>query len=236
MSVAPHQVESPATPAGLWSSTDGIDPIRPSWRGLIHRYAALLAVPMFVLLVVLADSPAHRLAALVYGVGVTTMLSVSAIYHSAGISPTTRARLRRVDHSTILLAIAGSYTGLGVFALDGASERRLLIFVWIAAVIGIVIRMTWLRAPSPVVAAVYLVVGWSALLEIDAFMQALSPLDLGLIVGGGLLYSAGAAVYALHRPNPWPATFGYHEVFHTLVVSAAVVHYVAAFRLVTAAG
>lgn len=191
---------------------------------------------MFVVLVVLAGSPAHRLAAVVYGIGVTTMLAVSAVYHSSGISPTTRARLRRVDHSTILLAIAGSYTGFAVFALDGAPERRLLVFVWIAAVIGIVIRMTWLGAPSAIVAAVYLVVGWSALLEINAFMDALNPLDLGLIVAGGLLYSAGAAVYALHRPNPWPAVFGYHEVFHLLVVTAVAVHYVAALRLVTAAG
>ena len=195
-----------------------------------------MAVPMFVVLVVLADSTAHRLAAVVYGIGVTTMLAVSAIYHSPGLSPTTRSHLRRVDHSTILLAIAGSYTGLGVFALDGAPERRLLIFVWVAAVVGIVIRMAWLRAPYPVVAAVYLTVGWSALLEITAFMDALSPLDLGLILVGGLLYSAGAAVYALHRPNPWPGVFGYHEVFHALVVAAAAAHYVAAFRLVTATG
>lgn len=214
--------------------TNEVELVRPRWRGVIHRYAAFLAVPMFVVLATLADSPAHRIAAVVYGIGVTTMLAVSAVYHSAGISPTTRARLRRVDHSTILLAIAGSYTGLGVLALDGASEQRLVVFVWVAAVVGIVIRMTWLTAPYPVVAAVYLIVGWSALLEIQAFRDALSPVDLGLIVAGGLLYSAGAAVYALHRPNPWPATFGYHEVFHTLVVAAATVHYVAAIHLVTA--
>ena len=206
--------------------------IRPSWRGRIHRFAAIAAVPLFVLLVVLADSPTDRLACLVYGIGVTTMLAVSAVYHSAGISPRTRQRLQRVDHSTILLAIAGSYTGIAVLALDGAPERRMLIVVWIAAIVGIAIRMLWLDAPYPVIAAVYLAVGWSALLELNALLAGLTNVETVLVIGGGLLYTAGAVVYALHRPNPWPAVFGYHEVFHALVVAAALAHYVAVVSLV----
>jgi hemolysin III len=175
------------------------------------------------------------LALAVYGFGVTTMLAVSATYHSAGIGPSLRARLKRVDHSTILLAIAGSYTGIGVLALDGAPERRLLVFVWVAAVVGIVVRMTWLRAPYPVTAAVYLAVGWSALVELGPLLGALDDVETLLVVGGGVLYSIGAAVYAAHRPNPWPHTFGYHEIFHALVVAAAVAHYLAAVLLVAAA-
>jgi hemolysin III len=172
----------------------------------------------------------------VYGIGVTTMLAVSAVYHSAGISSTTRRRLQRVDHSTILLAIAGSYTGVAVLALNGTPERRLLIFVWIAAIVGIAVRMTWLDAPYPIIAAVYVAVGWSALLELSALLDGLTNVDLALVIGGGLLYTAGAVVYALHRPNPWPTVFGYHELFHALVVAAAAMHYVAVLRLVTAAG
>jgi hemolysin III len=210
--------------------------IRPSWRGRIHRYAAIVAVPLFVVLVALADSATERLACVVYGIGVTTMLAVSAVYHSAGISSTTRRRLQRVDHSTILLAIAGSYTGVAVLALNGTPERRLLIFVWIAAIVGIAVRMTWLDAPYPIIAAVYVAVGWSALLELSALLDGLTNVDLALVIGGGLLYTAGAVVYALHRPNPWPTVFGYHELFHALVVAAAAMHYVAVLRLVTAAG
>jgi hemolysin III len=208
--------------------------VRPAWRGRIHRYAAIVAIPLFAALVVLADSPTHRLACAVYGLGVTTMLTVSAVYHSAGISPTTRRRLRRVDHSTILFAIAGSYTGIGALALDGAPERRLLAFVWIAATVGIAIRMTWLDAPYPVIAAVYVVVGWAALIEIDALVASLRSIDTALVLAGGVLYTAGAVVYALRRPDPSPAVFGYHEVFHALVVAAAAVHYLAAIRLVGA--
>ncbi|HEX7166597.1 MAG TPA: hemolysin III family protein [Acidimicrobiales bacterium] len=206
--------------------------VRPVWRGVIHRYAAIVAVPLFAVLVARAGSPTHRLACAIYGIGVTTMLAVSAIYHSAGISPTARRRLRRVDHSTILLAIAGSYTGIGALALDGAPERRLLTFVWIAAVVGIAIRMTWLHAPYPVIAAVYVAVGWSVVIELNPFLASLGDADAVLVVAGGVLYSVGAAVYALRRPNPRPATFGYHEVFHALVVAAAAAHYAAAMRLV----
>lgn len=206
--------------------------LRPTWRGVLHRWAAVVAVPAFAILVALADDPGDRLACVVYGVGVTTMLAVSAVYHSAGISVAARRRLRRVDHSTILLAIAGSYTGIAALGLAGGPERRLLTFVWIAAAIGIAVRMTWLAAPYPVIAAVYVAVGWSAVLELDAFADALDAVELGLVVTGGLLYTAGAVVYALRRPNPRPGVFGYHEVFHALVVTAAAVHYAAALRLV----
>ena len=209
--------------------------LAPSWRGRIHRWSAIVAVPLFVVLVALADSATQRLACAVYGIGVTTMLAVSAVYHSPRTSPTARRHLQRVDHSTILLAIACSYTGIAALALDGGPERRLLTFVWIAAVIGVAIRMTWLDAPYPLVAVVYVVVGWSALYQLGPFLAGLGDLDTALVVAGGVLYTVGAVVYALHRPNPWPAVFGYHEVFHALVAAAAALHYVAALRLVTGA-
>jgi len=207
------------------------DAVRPKWRGRIHRYAAVIACPLFVALVLSADSASDGLACAIYGFGVITMLTVSAVYHSAGISPELHRKLRRVDHSTILLAIAGSYTGIATLALDGPPEHRLLAFVWIAAIIGIAVRMLWLQAPYPVIAVVYVVVGWSALIEVNPLLAAMSTDETVLVVAGGLLYTAGAVVYARRRPNPWPATFGYHEVFHTLVVLAATAHLVAAFQL-----
>ena len=206
--------------------------IRPALRGQIHRYAAFAAVPLFAGLTLAADSTKSRVACAIYGLGVTTMLGVSAVYHSARTSPTWRSRLQRVDHSTILLAIAGSYTGIGVLALEGAPERWVLTIAWVAATIGIALRMTWLHAPYPVIAVVYVVVGWSVLFQLGPFIDALSGADLFLIAAGGVLYTAGAVVYALHRPNPWPMTFGYHEIFHALVVAAALLHFVAAARLV----
>lgn len=209
--------------------------VRPSWRGVIHRWATVSFVPLFAALIVVADPGADRLACIVYAAGVLTMLGVSAAYHSGRLSETATARAKRIDHATILLAIAGSYTAVATVALDGPSATRLLTAVWIAASIGAVIRMAWLHAPYPVTAAVYIVVGWIALIEFSALADALTGFQLGMVLAGGIVYTIGGVVYALHRPNPWPATFGYHEVFHTLVVVGAALHYFAVLSMVTAA-
>lgn len=204
---------------------------RPRLRGAIHLWAVPVAVVLFALLAVRASGPADVAAVLVYGACVTGMLAVSAVYHSGRFSPRAMARLKRLDHSTILLAIAGTYTAVIVIGLDGTTRLVLLLITWIAAVIGIAIRMFWIDAPYPLVAAVYVVVGWLALIDLPAYLDALTAGELTLIVIGGVLYSAGAVVYALHKPNPFPATFGYHEVFHALVVLAALAQYLAVFSL-----
>lgn len=206
--------------------------VRPTWRGVIHRAAVTAFIPLSVWLVALAAGAADRLAVVVYGIGVATMLGVSAIYHSGRLGPRAMARMKRVDHSTILLAIAGSYTAVAALALDGATASRLLAFIWGAALVGMVLRLVWINAPYPVAAVVYVVVGWGALLEWSALAEALDGAQLALLVLGGLLYTAGAGVYAAHRPNPWPATFGYHEVFHGLVVGGVIAHYLAIASLV----
>jgi hemolysin III len=207
------------------------DEVRPSWRGQIHRYAAIAFVPAFVVLVFLADSATSRFAMAVYGAGVCTMLGVSAVYHSGRLGPVWRARLKRLDHSTILFAVTGSYTGICSLALNGAPEVTMLVFVWSAAVIGTAIRMLWLHAPRWVTAAVYVVVGWSALIEISPLMRSLAAGDTALMMAGGGLYSLGAGVYATKRPNWSPRHFGFHELFHALVVAAAILHYVLVVRL-----
>jgi hemolysin III len=207
--------------------------LRPRLRGVLHRWAAITFAPLFVLLIVLADGKGDRLAVAVYGVGVTTMLGVSAVYHSGKVGPVAFRRLKRLDHSTILLAIAGSYTAVTALSLHGAARSRMLVIVWVAAVLGITIRMAWLDAPYPLEAIVYLVVGWIAVVALPDYLDALSGLEMGFVVLGGVLYTAGGVVYALHKPNPWPATFGYHEVFHALVVGGAAAHYVAVLSLVT---
>jgi len=186
-------------------------------------------------MVVVADSGTRRAAMVVYGVGVLAMLGTSAVYHSGWLSEQVTAVLKRIDHVTILFAIAGSYTAVTVLALEGSSETTLLVFVWSATVVGAAIRMFWLHAPRPVVSLVYLVVGWSALLEIAALVDSLGAIDTTLLVVGGGLYTVGAVVYAAKRPNPWPRHFGFHEIFHSLVVAAATLHYVLVMRLLTGA-
>ncbi len=210
-------------------STPTLD--RPRLRGVIHQCAVPVAVVLFAVLAVRVNGIGNLIAVLVYGACITAMLAVSATYHSGRLSPVATARFKRVDHSTILLAIAGSYTAVIALGLTGTTQTVLLIVTWVAAATGISIRMFWLHAPHPVVAAVYLVVGWMALVDLPAYLDALSAAELAFVMIGGLLYTAGAIVYALHRPNPWPATFGYHEIFHLLVVLAALAQYVAVFSL-----
>jgi len=213
---------------------DVVDQLRPRFRGVLHRWCALASVLLFVWLSVAAYDPGSRLVVAVYGCCVTAMLGVSAVYHSGRLSPAATRRVKRLDHATILLAIAGTYTAIIALALDGTTRVVLLAVVWTAAVIGIAVRMLWLDAPYPLVAAVYLVVGWIALVDLRAFLRALSAGQMALVVAGGLFYTVGGVIYAVRRPDPWPAVFGYHEVFHTLVVGGALAHYLAVLAIVRA--
>lgn len=207
------------------------DPVRPRLRGVIHRWATIVATPLFVALIVRADGTGDTVASVVYALGVLGMLGVSATYHSGRLGPVGVRRAKRLDHGTILLAIAGSYTAVATIGLDGDPSRRLLLAVWIAAPIGVAIRMLWLEAPYPLVAVVYVAVGWTALIEWSALTDALTGAEFALVLIGGAVYTAGGVVYALHRPDPWPATFGYHEVFHALVTAGAACHFVAVWSM-----
>ena len=205
---------------------------RPIFRGHIHRHAATAAVPLFAWLIIIAGSWTERLAVIIYAIGVTTMLAVSAVYHSGSLSQRAEAILKRIDHSTILLAIAGSYTAITTLALSGTAEVFLLIYIWIATAIGVGVRLLWLNSPYAINSLIYLAAGWSALLVIPAFISSLDSTNTVLIFLGGGVYSIGAVVYALHKPNPWPQHFGYHEIFHLLVTIAASLHFVLVARLI----
>ena len=205
---------------------------RPTWRGVLHRSAVIGFAPLFLLLVVLAGSAGDRVATVVYALGVLGMLGVSATYHSGRLGPVGTRRLKRADHATILLAIAGSYTAIATIGLTGSPSRTLLWVVWVATPVAVAIRMLWLDAPYPVVAVVYVVVGWMAVIEIGPIIDALTAFEVAAVVGGGLLYTVGGVVYAMHKPNPRPGVFGYHEVFHALVVGGVAAHYAAVLSLV----
>jgi hemolysin III len=204
--------------------------LRPSMRGSFHRGSIPIAIALTVVLALRASTGIDRAAVIVYGVCVTAMLTVSGIYHSVRYASRQRV-LRRLDHAMILVGTAGTYTAVIVLGLDGSTRVVLLVVAWALAAVGVGIRMLWLDAPSGLVAAVYLVAGWQILLDLPAYTRALTGSELALLAVGGVLYSVGALVYALKRPNPWPAVFGYHEIFHALVVAAALAHWVAVFLL-----
>lgn len=160
----------------------------------------------------------------VYVTAITAMLSVSALFHRVNWSPAARRRMRQLDHSTIFLAIAGSYTAAAGLVLPGADAPIVIGVVWFGAVAGVVLRLAWLDAPKWAVALPYIVLGWLAVAVVPEMFHAVGGLGLGLLVGGGILYTAGAVVYARRRPDPWPHVFGYHEIFHALVVAAVATH------------
>lgn len=209
--------------------------VRPSWRGVSHQGAAFVFPVLGVVLVAVAHTTAARWAALVYTVGVTAMYAASACYHRGNWNPAVRRRLRRLDHSMILVGIAATYTPIAVVGLDTRSARVLLGVVWPFALAGIVVQMFWLNAPRWLVAGLYVVVGWTALAFTPTLWHELGVLTFSLIVCGGLVYSVGARVYSARRPDPRPAVFGFHEVFHALVIAAGLIFYVAIARVVVAA-
>jgi len=178
-------------------------------------------------LVALAESGLARGAALVYGAGLCLMLAGSAVYHRWKCDPRVRAILRRVDHSTIFVFIAASYTPVGLLVLDGSLRWIVLAGVWAGALGGVALSVAWITAPRVLHALAYVALGWFAIVAMPQLVAQLPLAPLLLFLAGGVLYSAGAVVYAAQRPDPWPRIFGFHELFHALVIAAAVVHFVA---------
>jgi hemolysin III len=199
----------------------------PRLRGLLHACAFWFAIAAATVLIVVAADGRARIAALIYGVGLCALFGASATYHRWRGNPRWKPILRRVDHSTIFVFIAASYTPIALLVLDGPLRIVVLISVWIGAFAGVAMSIAWIDAPRVLVAACYIAVGWVAIVALPQLFSARGVAMPILLLVGGLLYSLGAAAYATKRPNPWPRTFGFHEVFHALVIAAAVVHFVA---------
>ena len=201
--------------------------LRPWLRGSLHRWSVPVAVALTVFLAVTAPTGGTRATVIVYGICVATMLGVSGTYHARGLFARPRRVLRRLDHAAIFFAIAGTYTAVIVLALDGATRIVLLVLAWVIGAIGIAVRMVWFDSHPGVAAGVYLVAGWMIVLDLPAYVRALSPSELALLAVGGGLYTAGAVVFGLQRPDPWPRVFGYHELFHACVVAGALTQWFA---------
>jgi hemolysin III len=208
-------------------------PPRPVLRGWLHVGAALAMAVGGPLLAVRAPGPWSAAALSIYSLCMVGLFGVSAAFHRVHWGPAARRRMRRADHSTIFLGIAGTYTAVAALALSGWAQVLVLVLVWAGAVGGIAIRQVWLELPKWAVALPYVVVGWSALAVLPQLLSGLGSGGFTLLVAGGLAYSAGALVYARRRPDPVPGFFGYHEVFHTFTVIGATLHYaaLAAFAL-----
>ncbi len=199
----------------------------PRLRGLLHAHAAWVAGAASVVLVALAPTANARVAALIYGAGLIALFSASALYHRWRGDPRWKPWLRRLDHSTIFIFIAASYTPIGLLVLDGAVQTIVLVSVWTGAAAGVTLSLAWITAPRGLVAGCYLAVGWVAAIALPELWKEAGAAPFILLAVGGGLYSLGAAVYAARRPNFWPSTFGFHEVFHALVIAAALVQFIA---------
>ncbi len=193
---------------------------------MIHEVAFFVSVVAGVLLVAAAPTAGSKAVCTVYALSISALFGVSALFHRRTWGPDGRRRMRRADHSTIFIAIAGSYTAVAGIALSGWARTTVLVIVWVGAIVGITLRQVWLDAPKWVIALPYVVVGWAAVAVLPQLYRALGTTGFVLLLAGGLAYSAGAVVYALKRPNPVPGVFGYHEVFHACTIIGAVLHFI----------
>jgi hemolysin III len=194
---------------------------KPRLRGVSHQWAFFVSLGAGTALILLANGSRATIAAAIYAFSLSALLGVSALYHRVTWRPAARRWMRRLDHTMIFVLIAGTYTPFALLVLQGPLARVVLIAVWVCAGAGTVLNLIWWNAPKRVTAAVYISTGWIAVLAFPQLWSGLGPVGFGLIVLGGILYTAGAVVYARRRPDPRPAVFGYHEIFHLLVIAAA---------------
>jgi hemolysin III len=201
--------------------------VKPLLRGWSHAIAALVAVVGLVALILITRQDQAKLASMiVYGTGMVLLFGVSATYHTINWPPKVKAWLRRADHATIFVFIAASYTPLAFNVLDGWWRFGVLAAIWISAAGGVAGAAPFLRIPRQVLTALYLAMGWVAVVALVPLTAALGWVAAALMALGGLQYSIGAAAYAFKWPRFWPRVFGYHEFFHLAVITASVTFYV----------
>ncbi len=209
----------------------------PMFRGVSHRAMFIVALTLAPIMIVAAPGVGPRLVIAFYTLSIAALFGVSALYHRVPWSPRVRRAMQRLDHAVIFLAIGGTYTPVALFALSPWAAKLVLSLVWGGAAVGVFMRVRFTDARKAVVALPYLVVGWCLMAVVADAWHHLGVVGFLLLLVGGLAYTAGALVFAFQRPDPWPATFGFHEVFHVLTVAGAALHYVAiAFVVLPMAG
>jgi hemolysin III len=205
---------------------------KPAMRGVLHQVAAVVAVFAGGGLTLWAATTRGAVSALLFTLSVVTLFTVSATYHRINWSPKRRAMMRRADHASIFILIAGTYTPMAIAALPPALGQKMLLIVWAGAAVGVLQSLFWIHAPKIVAPAIAVALGWVVIIFWKETVEALSATEMGLIFAGGVAYTLGAVAYAAKRPNPSPKVFGYHEVFHAMTLVGAGLHYVAIVSMV----
>ncbi len=206
-------------------SATELAPVKPRLRGVSHTYAFFASLLTGAALILAASGGRARVAIAVYAVTVSGLFGTSALYHRVTWRPSTRRWMRRLDHSMIFLLIAGTYTPIALIALKGPLATLVLVLVWVGALGGIIFKLLWIDAPKWLFAAIYVTFGLIGAAAFGQLPAAIGWLGFAGLAFGGALYAAGAVIYATGRPNPSPRVFGYHEIFHVLVICAAAAHY-----------
>jgi hemolysin III len=224
---AKEAVEERAT-AAKEATAEAIASVKPKLRGVSHEWAFFMSLGFGATLIILAETPKATLAVAIYAVSLSALFGTSALYHRVNWSrPQMRQWMRRLDHSMIFFLIAGTYTPFALLVLEGTLAMTILAVVWVGAIAGAIVEMIWIDHPKWASALIYLALGWVAVATFPDLWTEMGAGGTLLVAVGGLLYTAGAVVYAVQRPNPNPAIFGYHEVFHLFVIAAAIAQYAA---------
>ena len=198
---------------------------RPKYRGVLHSYCFFLSIPIGLILIVTAPSARTAFAAFAFAFGVSSMLGISALFHRTEFTDRGWMRFRRLDHIGIYLCIAGGYTPIGMLAVDGWAQKTLLITAWVGLGIGATLRFLPFDPPYGLMNALFLSMGWVSVVAIPQLWDFLELRWIILLAIGGMLYTLGAFIVGLRKPDPWPDIFGYHEIWHLMVVAAASLHY-----------
>lgn len=209
-----------------------MDSLKPRLRGVSHQFAFFASVVLGAGLVASASGARERAASAIFGVAVATMFGVSALYHRITWRPRARRLMRRLDHAAIYLLIAGTYTPFALLALSGAWRWTVLPIAWGGALVAIVYKLAWIDGPKWVSAILAVALGWVGVVALPQLWDHAGAAGVALLGAGGALYTAGAVVYTRRRPDPIPAVFGYHELFHALVIAAAACQYAAVALIV----
>ncbi len=229
----PESVDLPHLPLVEAAADDAVAEIKPTWRGWIHAATFPVAIAAGIVLISLAQGGVAKAASAVFMASSLLLFGNSALYHRFTWKPKMQILLKRIDHANILLLIAGTYTPIAALGLPSGKGTVLLIVVWSATVAGILFRVFWINAPRWLYVALYIALGWAAVMYLGDLLQANAAMMI-LVCVGGVLYTIGAVAYALKRPNPWPGHFGFHEIFHVCTVLAFLCHWTACLLIALA--
>jgi hemolysin III len=219
------EIDTQTSLAALMGSTPRHGEAMPRLRGVSHQIAFFIAVPLGVALAISAHGAVARSAAIVFAASVAAMFGVSGLFHRIAWTPRARRWLGRLDHTMIYALIAGTYTPVGLLAIQPGWRAPILGTVWGGALIAVLTKLTWRGAPAWVTPATCVALGWIAVIVFPQIVGRIGIAGALLLLGGGLAYTTGALIYARQRPDPIPSTFGYHELFHALVIVAVICQY-----------